>query len=168
MKRLLVPLALGVALVLVVAGAVFLLTPPSIGQPLAFNHRIHIEEAGVECTDCHLYALSGVRATIPNTGVCSDCHDAPSTESETELRLLEYVEAEQSIPWQKVYWLPDHVFFSHRRHAVVAEIECETCHGSMADRSEPVSRQAVPITMDGCMDCHDEQGASNDCILCHR
>jgi hypothetical protein len=25
----------------------------------------------------------------------------------------------------------------------------------------------VDMTMDHCMDCHEESGASNDCIWCH-
>ena len=167
-RRISISILLLGAVILMAAGVVFLVTPPSISQPLAFSHQIHVEESGLECTDCHLYALSGVRATIPNTPVCADCHSEPSSESETELRLLEYVEAEELIPWQKVYWVPDHVFFSHRRHAGVAAIECETCHGSMADRVEPVSHRNVPITMGLCIECHEEMGASNDCILCHR
>ena len=59
--------------VLVAAGALFALSPKSpfyggwpVQQPIAFNHNIHVEELGFECTDCHLYALTSVRATIPN------------------------------------------------------------------------------------------------------
>ena len=121
-----------------------------------------------ECVDCHLYALSGVRATIPNTRTCAGCHDEAMTESPVEARLIEYIDADEPIPWQKVYWVPDHVYFSHRRHTVAAEIACTVCHGEVGDRTESLSRALVPISMDDCMHCHYEEGVSNDCILCHR
>ena len=154
--------------VLVAAGAVFSLTTRSITQPIAFNHRLHVEELGAECSDCHLYALTGVRATIPNIQVCGHCHSEALTESAEEARLIEYVEAGDPIPWRRVYWVPDHVYFSHRRHSAAGDIECERCHGAVGERVEPLTHQLVPLTMDGCMDCHDETGTSNDCLLCHR
>jgi cytochrome c553 len=140
---------------------------PSVEQPLAFNHRLHVTDLGSECTDCHLYAESGVRATIPNVETCAFCHEEPVTESAEEARLVEYIQGGESIPWLKVYRLPDHVYFSHRRHTAIAGIECNECHGAMEQQDLPVSRPAVRITMNGCMDCHDEMGASNDCLLCH-
>lgn len=157
------------AVALIVAGGVVLsMPPPSVSQPLAFNHYLHVEDLGAYCTDCHLYAVNGVRATIPNYQTCADCHDAALTESPVEARLIEYIEAGEPIPWRKIYWVPDHVFFSHRRHTAVAELECEVCHGEVGSRVEPLDRALVPITMEGCMDCHERSGASNDCIVCHR
>jgi len=150
------------------AGVALILAPADVVQPLAFDHQVHVEEVGAECVDCHLYALSGVRATIPNTRTCAGCHDEAMTESPVEARLIEYIDADEPIPWQKVYWVPDHVYFSHRRHTVAAEIACTVCHGEVGDRTEPLSRALVPISMDDCMHCHYEEGVSNDCILCHR
>ena len=160
--------ALVAVVILAAAGVVRSLTPWPVEQPIAFSHQQHIEDVGAECTDCHLYAQSGMRATIPNRAVCADCHSEALSESPEETKLLEYVTAEESIPWSKVYWVPDHVFFSHRRHTTVSEIECETCHGPVAARTEPLTRPMLSITMDRCMECHEETGTSNDCILCHR
>ena len=156
----------GVVLVAAVVAAIARARRP-LPQPLAFNHQLHVEEMGAECTDCHLYALSGVRATIPNIAVCADCHEEAQGESAAEARLVEYIQAGEPIPWIKVTTMPDHVYFSHRRHAAIAEIECETCHGPVGQRSEPVVRPAVDMSMDHCMDCHEASGASNDCIWCH-
>lgn len=166
MKRLLITALL---LVMVVAAAALAMSIRSlrIEQPIAFNHRLHVEELGSDCADCHLYAVTGVRATIPNIELCADCHLDAQTESPEEAKLVEYIATEKLVPWQKVYWVPDHVYFSHRRHTSIAGIECATCHGSMANRELPVTRQAVSITMDHCMDCHYETGTSNDCLLCH-
>ncbi len=139
-----------------------------IEQPISFNHRLHVEDLGSDCTDCHLYAETGVRATIPNIEVCADCHEEAQTESGEEARLVEYIQAAERVPWQKIYRVPDHVYFSHRRHTTLAEIACETCHGEMRTRDTPMPRAAVAINMDFCMDCHYDAGVSNDCLLCHR
>lgn len=165
-----------IGLVAVILGSIGLLiwfglsevTFGSAQQPIAFNHQLHVGENGMECTDCHLYAETGVRATIPNLEVCSGCHTEESTGSADEARLLEHINNETPIPWEKVYWVPPHVYFSHRRHTSMAQLDCEICHGAVGERSTPVSEQAVEITMDRCMDCHYETGTTNDCIACHR
>jgi len=161
--------ALIAVLGLAVAGAaVTRLVSPSVEQPIAFNHRLHVTDLGSQCTDCHLYAESGVRATIPNLEICSFCHEEAQTESPEEARLVEYLQAGERIPWRKVYRVPNHVYFSHRRHTAIAGLACAECHGVMEEQEQPVSRPAVRISMDRCMDCHDEKGASNDCLLCHK
>lgn len=166
MTRLLIPVALLMVIVLV---SVFLssIVFPSVRQPIAFNHLLHVEEVGAECTDCHLYAEAGRRATIPNVETCSLCHEESSTGSEDEARLLRHVHSEDPIPWLKIYRIPEHVNFSHRMHTAIGGIACETCHGQVGARSDPVTQQFIPITMDGCMACHEQEGASNDCIACH-
>jgi len=164
------PIALvlfAVALVLA-AGAAVTLPSRSIDQPIAFNHRLHVEDLGSECTDCHLYALTGVRATIPNVEVCADCHAEVQTDSAEEAKLVSYVESGEPIPWRKVYRVPDHVYFSHRRHTAIGGLECATCHGPMNEATEPISRPYARVTMNGCMECHEETGTSNDCLLCHK
>lgn len=167
MKRLWVAAPLLLVMVIAVAGVAISLGSMPVEQPIAFNHRLHVEDLGSDCTDCHLYAETGVRATIPNIELCADCHSEAQTESPEEAKLVEHIERQEPIPWQKVYWVPDHVYFSHRRHTSMAGIGCETCHGSMAEQEKPVTRQAVKISMDRCMDCHYDTGASNDCLLCH-
>lgn len=166
-NRFIVIAALGLA-ALVVAGVVLATIGKPIQQPIRFNHKLHVEDLGLDCTDCHLYAESGARATIPNIGVCADCHEEAQTESQAEERLVNYVQEGDPIPWRKVYWVPNHVYFSHRRHTSIGEIACETCHGQMRERTLPVQRPAARLTMEACMDCHAEAGAPNDCILCHR
>ena len=156
------------ATVLVLGAALFLGPLESVNQPLVFSHSKHTEDLGLPCTTCHLYAETGTRATIPNIEVCGMCHTAPLTDFPEEARLVEHIQAGEPIPWSKVYWIPDHVFFSHRRHTSVAEIGCETCHGDVGGRATPLTKRLVKISMDRCMDCHWATGASNDCISCHR
>lgn len=164
--------ALRILLVLAVVVAIGSVVVKSLGrpieQPIAFNHLLHIEDVGLECVDCHLYAESGVRATIPNIELCADCHEEAQGDSAEELRVIEYVEDQSQIPWRKIYWLPSHVYFSHRRHTVAGGIECETCHGQIGSRSEPVVRVLRDLSMGACIECHDATNTSNDCLLCHR
>ena len=168
MKRALLSLALLAGLAAVAAAVALSVSAFAVEQPLAFNHRVHVEDVGAECTDCHLYAHTGVRATIPNWRLCADCHAEPLGESAEEARLVEYIEATDPIPWRKVYWVPDHVYFSHRRHTAIAGIECETCHRNVGEQSKPLTRPLRRVSMDDCMDCHGEGGVSNDCVACHR
>ncbi|MEK6572567.1 MAG: cytochrome c3 family protein, partial [Bacteroidota bacterium] len=51
-------------------------------QPLAYNHKVHVGNAGLKCTECHLYAEQKASATIPTLEVCRNCHsDQPLSES---------------------------------------------------------------------------------------
>jgi len=160
----------GLSLVVVVllAGAAIMLARPSVHQPIAFNHRVHIKDAGMACHDCHLHALDGMRATIPNVDVCTACHDKAQGHSSAEAAVVEHVRTGQPIPWRKVYLVPDHVYFSHRRHTTLGKIECETCHGRIGERTQPVTTQLVRVAMNRCVGCHIEKGAMNDCVGCHR
>lgn len=168
MKAWATALILCIILVLAAAGGVLSLTSTPVDQPIAFNHRLHVTDLGAECTDCHLYARTGVRATIPNFQACGVCHEVALGETQQEAVLIEHVESQTPIPWRKVYWLPEHVYFSHRRHTALAEIDCQVCHGAMKEREAPLSRRLVEISMEWCINCHQQRGASNDCISCHR
>lgn len=157
-----------VVVVVVAGGVVVAVTRSSVVQPIDFNHQLHIEEVGNECVDCHTYAIDGVRATIPNIDVCEGCHEEAQGESAEEAGVVEHVAQGVPIPWRKVYRVPAHVYFSHRRHSGIAGIECATCHGAIAQRNRALTRPLVSVSMGRCMGCHAEEGASNDCVACHR
>ena len=152
----------------VAAGVRFVASRFAIEQPIAFRHQLHIDEVGMVCLDCHQHARRGARATIPNIDVCGDCHDEVVGDSADEVLLARHVTDGVPIPWQKVYTVPGHVLFSHRRHVAIAEIPCETCHGLMAERTLPVTSAEVSTKMADCIRCHEESDAPIDCILCHR
>lgn len=79
--------------------------------------------------------------------------------------LLEgYEQRNETIPWVRVYKIPDFVFFSHKEH-LASGASCAICHGAveLRDRLE----QEVPTSMEHCMDCHKSQGASLECHFCH-
>ena len=165
-------IVISVVVILVVFGA-FVLMPstPVIVQPIAYNHSLHVEGEGLECIDCHAYVEQLPRATLPELEICLDCHDVdPISEEESaeEAILIEHIESEREIAWQRVYEVPDHVYFSHRRHVVSGELECATCHGDVGSFTEPVTEAFMEFTMDDCMDCHNDNGVTNDCLTCHK
>lgn len=138
-------------------------------QPIQYNHKIHVQDNDMGCVDCHQYAQTHARATIPNIEVCADCHsDEPMTDSEEEKKVIEYVTEGRRIPWSKIYRVPSHVYFSHQRHAALGQIECETCHGNAEEMTTPFRRPLVDINMSWCMECHEQSDVDNDCTRCHR
>ena len=138
-------------------------------QPIAYNHQVHIETAGLTCVDCHTTVETAAGASIPSTTVCSSCHaDEPMGESAAEAKLLTYIADGAEVPWEKVYAVPDHVYFSHRRHVRLGELECATCHGDVASFTTAVAVPFQSVTMKSCMDCHRDRNVTNDCLSCHR
>ena len=140
-----------------------------ISQPLAFSHKVHIENASLTCKDCHLNVEKMAVATIPTLEVCQTCHnDEPLSKSPAERELFKYIGEKKEIPWIQIYSLPEHVYFSHRRHVTIGGLECSSCHGNLASMTTPVAYQAQPVTMKNCISCHKQQKVTDDCLACHR
>ncbi len=141
-------------------------------QPVAFSHKVHAGEYGLDCQFCHAYARRSPVAGTPSLRRCEDCH-RPMALKNPELaasnpevqKLLGFFQRKEAIPWVRVHDLPDHVYFSHRVH-IQAEVRCQTCHGPV-ETMERV-KQAAPLTMGWCVHCHLDHKASRDCIVCHK
>lgn len=150
------------------AGRTLLRPAGATRQPVAFNHRLHVEEVELECNTCHEYYETSQHSGLPGLEICMACHEEAMTESPEEQRLLELAASGQPAVFQKLFRMPDHVYYSHREHVTLAGIECETCHGDVADTTVPPPVTLVNITMDTCLDCHAERGVKTDCTHCHR
>lgn len=137
-------------------------------QPIAFNHAKHIE-AGLECTTCHVGAEDQQHATLPTLETCSLCHPEALTESPEEAKLLAFAGEGKELDWVQHTRLPQHVYFSHRRHVRSGQLECSTCHGPMQEMIVPPLKPLAgeKLTMDGCIACHLENEARTDCNDCH-
>ena len=134
-------------------------------QPVAYNHKKHIE-SGMECPTCHTGIADGLQhARLPTIDICMNCHGSDDNPKTQPIR--DFAAKNQAIPWQRVYKVPNHVFFSHRRHVGVAKLDCALCHGDMSKKETPVSRPAVAISMGRCISCHRSRGVSTDCLACH-
>lgn len=140
----------------------------AVAQPIAFNHKVHAGDLKLACVHCHQGVESGPFATLPKAEVCLTCHAAPLSENPEEAKVREYGGEKGEIPWERLTRMPDHVYFSHQRHVRFGEIACERCHGKMEERTRPPSRAPKELSMNDCLDCHRRQGASVDCVHCHR
>lgn len=141
--------------------------PSSVQQPIEFNHKKHVG-MGLPCSNCHPYSQSQSFAGMPGIAECAPCHQVPLGKSSEAKKMTSYVEKMREIPWERVYSVPSHVYFSHRRHTLVAALECSTCHGHVERATSPITRPAIAMTMDWCMNCHKQKHASLDCNSCHR
>jgi len=139
-----------------------------VSQPIAYDHNKHVEQNEMECLDCHQNAEDHARASIPNIDICRDCHEEAITESDQEAILVNYITENKKIPWRQVYSVRDYAYFSHQRHVKLGELECTTCHGDVGTFTTPITKPHVVITMNWCLDCHEEREVTNDCYACHR
>lgn len=137
-------------------------------QPIQYNHKKHLEDAGLNCFDCHKRVLTHEKASIPNIEICKGCHEQAMTESKEEKKLVEYIQKGQPIPWKQVHRVPEHAYFSHRRHTAIGKIACLTCHGNVPEMTLPFSKPFRPIKMAFCIGCHAKNHVNTDCATCHR
>lgn len=164
-------------------------------QPLNFSHKVHSENAGMSCEDCHYFRDDGTYAGIPGVAKCKECHESQITESPNEAKLVkEYIEPGKEIPWLVYARQPDCVYFSHAPHVKLAGMECTTCHGhhGETDKLRPYEfnrltkysrdiwgkhfsgfafqkkNQSDSMKMDDCGDCHKKKHTSNACFVCHK
>jgi mono/diheme cytochrome c family protein len=142
-------------------------------QPIAFSHKIHAGQNGIDCVYCHHSAEKGKTSAIPSVNVCMNCHSSISegkTTGEAEIAKIyeaagynpetrEYDKPEKAIKWVKIHNLPDFVYFNHSQHVVVGEQECQTCHGEVQEFGYPM-HQENDLTMGWCIDCHRETGVA--------
>lgn len=132
--------------------------------PVAFSHRRHVADVGLDCQFCHAYARRGPVAGMPPLARCAGCHRVVAPDSPEVARLLARFEAEEPVSWPRAHQLPGYVRFTHKRH-VRAGVACETCHGDVGGME--AVRQVAPLTMGWCMGCHEQRQASVDCLTCH-
>lgn len=119
----------------------------STEQPLQFNHKIHKEEADMECADCHPFRDDGTFASLPTLEQCAECHEEPIGESEAEKAFVdEYVTPGKEVFWYVYSRQPMNAFFSHVAHVKTGGFTCEECHGDHGDsESIPPYVTKVPI-----------------------
>ena len=120
-------------------------------QTIAYSHKLHAGQMGIDCKYCHHSAVKSKHAGIPSLNVCMNCHKVvvEGTISGTEeiAKIHDHVgynvskqdynkdnngnRIEKPMVWNKAHNLPDHVFFSHQQHVHenTGNIDCRQCHG---------------------------------------
>ncbi|MEX2263600.1 MAG: cytochrome c3 family protein [Bryobacteraceae bacterium] len=137
---------------------------PPITQPIAYSHKVHIA-AGLVCKNCHTMPGEGFQATYPKATLCMGCHASIKAESAEIQKLARFAKEKQTIPWERVYRVPDYVWFNHALHVQDAGIACGNCHGEVAQRDVLFKEKST--SMVACMDCHARNNAANGCDVCH-
>lgn len=127
------PFGLGLVLSLLVGWWLFpKLLFSQQAQPVDFNHKVHMEEAGMTCRDCHSFRADGSYAGIPTTKECAMCHEYPVGNTDKERKYVaEYVKTGQEPAWKVYQMQPDNVFFSHAAHSLEA---CGQCHPDWTEK----------------------------------
>lgn len=138
-----------------------------VEQPIAFNHAKHVKELDLACSECHQAFEKEAFSGLPGADVCAGCHSEAQGKTEEEAKLVRLLQKGAPLAWKPLFRQPPHVFYSHRRHVVVAKIECPVCHGSFADSEAPPAR-VERLQMADCVDCHRRAGAATSCNTCHR
>jgi hypothetical protein len=126
-------------------------------QPIKFSHQIHAGQNKINCLYCHNTAEHSKSAGIPSAAVCLNCHKLVVKEGARSgsfeiNKIIRAVENDEPIVWNRVYSLPDHVFFSHAQHVAVGGIECAECHGAVEEMH--IIRQYGDLSMGWCVNCH--------------
>ncbi len=140
---------------------------PSVGQPIAFNHKKHVADNQIGCSTCHTFYETETFSGLPDADVCSTCHSEPQGKSAEEAKLIRLLKEQRPLVWNSLFRQPSHIFYSHRRHVVKAQIKCERCHGNFAQTTSP-PRSVHRLKMADCIACHEQQNVPVDCTTCHR
>ena len=163
----LVALGAGVGLAAIVSAATYYLSPSytqvgySPKQPIAYSHRLHVRELGIDCRYCHANVERSPVAMVPPTQTCMNCHQLVKMDSPQLAAVHESWESGRRIEWIRVNKLAEYTYFDHGTH-VNNGVGCSECHGRV-DLMEQV-QQAQPLSMAWCLECHrdvrQKQGAS--------
>lgn len=120
-------------------------------QPVAFSHKHHVDELGLTCRYCHVYVEDSSFAGIPQTEVCMGCHSQIWTDSPALEPVVASYQNNTPIVWNRVYDLPDYVYFDHSIH-LNKGVACVKCHDQVNEM--PAVRKAEPLQMAWCLQCH--------------
>jgi len=120
-------------------------------QPIAYSHKLHAGDLGIDCRYCHVNVERSPVAMVPPPTTCLNCHSVIRKDSPEILKIQEAVATGRPIQWVRIHRLPDFVYFDHSVH-LNAGVGCVSCHGRI-DRMETVE-QDKPLSMGWCLGCH--------------
>jgi hypothetical protein len=134
-------------------------------QPIAFPHTIHVSKLNLPCNFCHIFVDRSPRAGAPPLSICMSCHRSIATDRQEIRKLTRHFDEKRPVEWKPVYYLPQYVYFSHKRH-VKAGLDCSNCHGMVGTMKK--IRRVGSLKMGWCVSCHRARGAPRDCATCHK
>lgn len=129
---------------------------------IIFSHKLHIEDIGVECVDCHSTIPESQEMDDKNlpkheecftchdddiaSQKCGTCHSDPDNPEPLENPIREF-------------------YFNHVFHIKVQNMECDNCHHGL-EKVDYAQKENLP-SMEQCFLCHDDVSASKRCEDCH-
>lgn len=122
-----------------------------VEQPVPFSHKHHVKELGIDCRYCHNTVDKSAVASVPPTHTCMSCHSQVWTNSPLLEPIRQSYLNGTPVKWNKVYDLPDFVYFNHSIH-IQKGIGCDTCHGPVHEMN--ITYKAQPLSMSWCLECH--------------
>jgi hypothetical protein len=122
-------------------------------QPIKFPHPKHVKGLGLNCVYCHYAAPRSADPGLPAMSTCMGCHLFTfSLAKRPEIvKLTDYWNKKQPIPWVRIHRLPEYVHFPHMRHVNVG-VTCQTCHGQVQEMYQVY--QYASLNMGWCVNCH--------------
>ncbi|MGD8726837.1 MAG: cytochrome c3 family protein [Gemmatimonadales bacterium] len=147
---------------------------PGPVQPIFYRHDVHAGQYKMDCRYCHYAAEVSSSPAIPTVSQCMGCHIIAGAANPEVQKLREYWNERRPIEWIEIHKVSPFVKFPHNRHVVsdsasFGELEvvekCETCHGPI--REMPQVYQYASLKMGWCITCHEQEGVSTDCTVCH-
>ena len=139
------------------AGITYYLTPKwtRVGytpkQPVAFSHKVHNEQLGIDCRYCHSAVEKSWFSNIPAASTCMNCHSVVKSTSPLLAPVRESYEKGTPVPWVWSHTTPDYAYFNHSIH-VNRGISCVECHGKVNEMD--TVRHVQPLSMAFCIECH--------------
>ncbi|MDH3591513.1 MAG: cytochrome c3 family protein [Planctomycetota bacterium] len=167
-------------------------------QPIAYSHRLHAGELGIDCRYCHFAAAQSRHAGIPPAGTCMNCHKSVSASRAAVLQEAELAKAEGrdvvpvvSPELRKLYralglddlrqpdpkakphpieWIQVHKLPDFVRFDHRSHVTADVACQSCHGPVETMERmrQHATLSMGWCVDCHRENKATLDCGACHQ
>jgi len=148
---------------------------PGPNQPIPFSHALHAGQYQIQCLYCHTGTDRSRAAGVPSVESCMGCHAQFGGDLEGVQILKKHWEERKAIEWVQIHRLPEHVKFRHNRH-VSAGVACQTCHGPVQElhklylvpeRGWMNGMPVAKMEMGWCINCHNANKASVDCVTCH-
>jgi len=124
-----------------------------IDQPVAFSHKHHVTDDGIDCRYCHTTVENSAFAGMPSTQTCMNCHSEVWANSPALQPVRQSFVEGQPLAWARVNNLPGYVYFDHSIH-VQKGVGCSTCHGQVDQM--PLTFKAESMQMGFCLDCHQD------------
>jgi hypothetical protein len=133
-------------------------------KPFAFSHRLHVEDQGLGCTDCHVQWDKADMPGMPIAKQCALCHADIDAQKPPEKQIAQLFEGDK-FKAHMYSAQSGEIVFSHLKHAG-RDNECIVCHAAAA--KSDAADAGLKLRMEDCQKCHAERKGPSDCSACHQ